>query len=122
MVHARLPAPLAHRLIQRVAGRLRPEHLAIAGTKALDRRLVEQGFGRGEQGQRLGGPQAALVGGVETADASDLVADEIEAQARLLAGGEQVDEADRKCVVEGKSVSVRVDLGGRRVIKKKQTT
>src|SRR3546814_13528301 len=30
--------------------------------------------------------------------------------------------ADRKSVVEGKSVSVRVDLGGRRIIKKKKTT
>src|SRR3546814_4311816 len=29
-------------------------------------------------------------------------------------------EADRKSVVEGKSVSVRVDLGGRRIIKKKK--
>src|SRR3546814_15445585 len=28
-------------------------------------------------------------------------------------------EADRKSVVEGKSVEVRVDLGGRRIIKKK---
>src|SRR3546814_15956215 len=28
------------------------------------------------------------------------------------------DAADRKSVVEGKSVSVRVDLGGRRIIKK----
>src|SRR3546814_14191911 len=28
-------------------------------------------------------------------------------------------ETDRKSVVEGKSVSVRVDLGGRRIIKKK---
>src|SRR3546814_13344566 len=32
-----------------------------------------------------------------------------------LPGGE-----DRKSVVSGKSVSVRVDLGGRRIIKKKQ--
>src|SRR3546814_11710751 len=30
--------------------------------------------------------------------------------------------ADRKSVVSGKSVSVRVDLGGRRVIKKKNTS
>src|SRR3546814_18221796 len=30
-------------------------------------------------------------------------------------------ESDRKSVVSGKSVSVRVDLGGRRIIKKKQT-
>src|SRR3546814_21075442 len=29
---------------------------------------------------------------------------------------------DRKSVVEGKSVSVRVDLGGRRIIKKKKDT
>src|SRR3546814_16759018 len=29
---------------------------------------------------------------------------------------------DRKSVVEGKSVSVRVDLGGRRIIKKKNNT
>src|SRR3546814_1536628 len=29
-------------------------------------------------------------------------------------------EEDRKSVVSGKSVSVRVDLGGRRIIKKKQ--
>src|SRR3546814_13996646 len=29
--------------------------------------------------------------------------------------------SDRKSVVEGKSVSVRVDLGGRRIIKKKKT-
>src|SRR3546814_7892182 len=28
---------------------------------------------------------------------------------------------DRKSVVEGKSVSVRVDIGGRRIIKKKKT-
>src|SRR3546814_16851853 len=31
-----------------------------------------------------------------------------------------VAEGDRKSVVEGKSVSVRVDLGGRRIIKKKK--
>src|SRR3546814_15340534 len=30
------------------------------------------------------------------------------------------DERDRKSVVSGKSVSVRVDLGGRRIIKKKK--
>src|SRR3546814_11452152 len=34
-------------------------------------------------------------------------------------GGELRRPGDRKSVVEGKSVSVRVDLGGRRIIKKK---
>src|SRR3546814_12985959 len=33
--------------------------------------------------------------------------------------GEGIAPLDRKSVVEGKSVSVRVDLGGRRIIKKK---
>src|SRR3546814_16325549 len=31
------------------------------------------------------------------------------------------DRLDRKSVVSGKSVSVRVDLGGRRILKKKKT-
>src|SRR3546814_17118830 len=38
---------------------------------------------------------------------------------RILAGREQ--GAGRKSVVEGKSVSVRVDLGGRRIYKKQTT-
>src|SRR3546814_11507642 len=44
------------------------------------------------------------------------------ARSSSLVGGHPVadpfDQADRKSVVEGKSVSVRVDLGGRRIIKK----
>src|SRR3546814_12370326 len=36
-----------------------------------------------------------------------------------IALGHDLDQ-DRKSVVEGKSVSVRVDLGGRRIIKKKK--
>src|SRR3546814_12897084 len=39
-----------------------------------------------------------------------------------LAIGNAPVERDRKSVVEGKSVSVRVDLGGRGVSKKKKTT
>src|SRR3546814_12580057 len=45
---------------------------------------------------------------------------------RLAADGWQLRalrrRADRKSVVEGKSVSVRVDVGGRRIIKKKKNT
>src|SRR3546814_14906755 len=37
-------------------------------------------------------------------------------------GGQDAGEGDRKSVVEGKSVSVRVDLGGRSNIKNKRTT
>src|SRR3546814_1174632 len=39
---------------------------------------------------------------------------------RNLMGGTARQGADRKSVVQGKSVSVRVDLGGRRIIKKQK--
>src|SRR3546814_19164394 len=39
----------------------------------------------------------------------------------IAAGGDRC-EADRKSVVEGKSVSVRIELGGSRIIKKKTKT
>src|SRR3546814_16352551 len=93
MVHARLPPPVAHRLIERVACRLPAEQVAIGRAETLDRRFVEQGFGCREQLQRLGWAKAALVGGIEAADAFDLVAEEIDAQARFLARREQVEDA-----------------------------
>src|SRR3546814_17730972 len=39
---------------------------------------------------------------------------------QLLGEEDSLYDADRKSVVEGKSVAIRVDLGGRRSIKKKQ--
>src|SRR3546814_14879778 len=42
--------------------------------------------------------------------------------AACFAQAVNLDHLDRKSVVSGKSVSVRVDLGGRRIIKKKITT
>src|SRR3546814_17642677 len=45
----------------------------------------------------------------------DLAVDHVELADHRL----QLGARDRKSVVEGKSVSVRVDLGGRRIIKKK---
>src|SRR3546814_20820414 len=42
-------------------------------------------------------------------------------RAHRKAGPLHRDRSDRKSVVSGKSVSVRVDLGGRRIIKKKNT-
>src|SRR3546814_16568795 len=56
----------------------------------------------------------------------------INAQVQGTVGGDAIEQAqdavsqyygdtlDRKSVVKGKSVSVRVDLGGRRIIKKKK--
>src|SRR3546814_16767372 len=43
-----------------------------------------------------------------------------EGRARLADGKVPLAAPDRKSVVTGKSVSVRVDLGGRRIIKKKK--
>src|SRR3546814_10316488 len=93
MVHARLPPPVADRLIERIARRLPAEQVAIGRAETLDRCFVEQGFGRREQLQRLGGAKAALVGRIEAANALDLVAEEIDAQAGFLARGEQVEDA-----------------------------
>src|SRR3546814_20676184 len=46
-----------------------------------------------------------------------------EAQNRRDPAHQRVEQhVDRKSVVSGKRVSVRVDLGGRRIIKKKKTT
>src|SRR3546814_10825940 len=71
----------------------RSEQVARGRAETLDRRFVEQGFGRREQLQRLGGAKAALVGRIEAANAFDLVAEEIDTQAGFLAGGEQVEDA-----------------------------
>ncbi len=113
MVHPGLPPALAHRLIQRIAGRLRPEQVAIGRAEAFDRVLIEQGLGRGQQLQRLGGAEAALIGGIEAADAFDLVAEKVDTQARLFAGGEQVDNAaaHRKFALVGDGVDAAEPVG-----------
>src|SRR3546814_18577641 len=48
----------------------------------------------------------------------ELHADAVVGEIEAAEGGDQAVGGDRKSVVEGKSVSVRVDLGGRRIIKK----
>src|SRR3546814_17814442 len=53
--------------------------------------------------------EMALIGRMQAAASLD----------RWLSVWEKVTRLDRKSVVSGKSVSVRVDLGGRRIIKKK---
>src|SRR3546814_19951644 len=74
--------------------------------------LVEIGFAAlGDHGS-LQGPERIGVG--EIAVVAEQVGDDREA-ARI-----GVEQRDRKSVVSGKSVSVRVDLGGRRNIKQKK--
>src|SRR3546814_13114131 len=71
-----------------------------------------------------------LVGRVGFADELVLVdaeqrVEQADLRNRRLADADGADrlalDQDRKSVVEGKRVSVRVDLGGRRIIKKKKT-
>src|SRR3546814_13390000 len=71
-----------------------PRYIELA--REVGRTLAERGIGVVYGGGRLG-----LMGAI--------------ADSALDAGG----EVDRKSVLEGKRVSVRVDLGGRRTIKKK---
>ena len=78
MFHARQPAAFADRLVQRIAGGGGAEFLAVAGAEALDRIFVEQGFGGGQEREAVDAADGALVGGVEGADAFDLVAEEVE--------------------------------------------
>ena len=93
MVDAGDPPPVRHRLVERIAGRGGAEQFAIGRAEALDAVLVEQGLGGGQQGEAVDPVDAALGGGIEAAHALDLVAEEIEPQRLLLAGGKQVDEA-----------------------------
>src|SRR3546814_12116971 len=66
-------------------------------------------------------PKAAFGGAVSWRAAIKaamfLTTDNATAQAKLLLGPDK----DRKSVVQGKSGSVRVDIGGGRIIKKKNT-
>ncbi len=88
MLHAGQPPAIADRLIERVAGRGCAELLAVAGAKALDRFLVQQGLAGGHQRERLGLAGTALVGRVEAAHRLDLVAEEVQADGKLFSGGE----------------------------------
>src|SRR3546814_13025515 len=91
--------------------------------QAVDRQPRVRGFG--EQRGQVGNGAAALL--LLAADID--LHEQLRLPARLGAGlGERPHERravdrvdrDRKSAVSGKSVSVRVDLGGRRMIKKKK--
>ena len=118
MLHARHAPPFGHRLIERVARRRRAEGLAVAGAESLDRLLVEQSLGGGEEGEAIDPARRPLVRRVEGADAFDLVAEEVEAQRLFLAAGEQVDQAaahgELALIVHRLSADIAVRLEQRR--------
>src|SRR3546814_20322669 len=68
---------------------------------------------------------AELAGGIVVDAAAPLLAHHLALRQHHVVGEPEVGHAvglvlDRKSVVSGKSVSVRVDLGGRRILKKKK--
>ena len=65
--------------------------------------------------------EMATANGNETADLIKAIADNNKAENESICTDKcKVLIADRKSVVQGKSVQSRVDLGGRRIIKKKK--
>src|SRR3546814_19381321 len=92
----------------------------LADARAEDRRPVvdEEIFHLPEQRGGAGLLVERHGGGLPLADhRRQQRRDDIDASTDRVGG---VGQRDRKSVVSGKSVSVRVDLGGRRIIKKKQ--
>src|SRR3546814_16752973 len=95
----------------------KPHPVAPDGEAAVGVAIVQHDQRIGS-GARQGYAHAHFAGGRNLAlDADDLLA-AFEELGRIRPIGLDP-EIDRKSVVKGKSVSVRVDLGGRRIIKKK---
>src|SRR6476619_3541970 len=92
MFHPAHPAPVRNGLVKGVACRSRSERFPIARAETLDRLLVEQRLGRRHEREGLGSVGRALVGGVKTTKALDLIAEKVEAECHGFAGGEKVDE------------------------------
>src|SRR3546814_20525551 len=86
---------------------------AMGSDTELLQRVEDRRAGRGDG---IGGPQHQRFAQPAHAAAASAVVDP--GQCHELAACE-VDREDRQSVVEGKSVSVRLELGGRRIIKKK---
>ncbi len=114
MLHARQAPPIAHRLIERVAGRIGAKLLAVAGTEPLDALLVEQGLARRHQRKGFGGADGALVGGIERPHRLDLVAEEVEPDRVRQAGGIEVEQAaaHRKFARVRNAVGTVIAIGG----------
>src|SRR3546814_14567823 len=90
--------------------------------------LVKEGAigasGLGDMRSKLDNPAIVWVmlpAGRPTEDTIDALGDIASVGDIIVDGGDRFSKEDRKSVVSGKSVSVGVDLGGRRIITKQQT-
>jgi hypothetical protein len=107
MVEPGQASPFRHRLVERIAGRAGAEQLAIARAEALDRGLVEQRLGGGEEDEAFDRADCALGGGIEPAHRLDLVPEEVEPKRFGLAGREEIDQAAAHGIFAGIRDSVR---------------
>ena len=92
VLHARQTAPFADRFVQRVLRGIGAEHLSIAAAEALDAVVIEQCFACGKQQVRIQPPRAHLRIRIESTQALQLVAEEIEPQCLIHAAGKDVDD------------------------------
>ena len=92
VLHPGKAATVADRFVKRVLRCMRPEHLTIAATEALDAVLVQQRLAGGQEQMRVEPPGAHLRIGIEGAQALQLVAEEIEPQRFLHAARKNVDD------------------------------
>ncbi len=110
MIHARQPTAFGYGLVKRIACRGDAEAFAVTGAETADRFLVHQRLNSGEQIEMVNAVYAALVGGVEAADAFDFVAEEIEPQPNFAARREQVDDtsANRELARFGNGIDSKI--------------
>ena len=92
MLHTRQPAPVADCLIERIAGGIGSEQLAIARAEALDALVIEQGFAGWQQEVLLARADRALGIGIEQPHRFQLVAKEIEPQPDFEPRGEDIED------------------------------
>ena len=90
VLHPGEPAPLADRFVKRVLRGIGPEHLAVPAAEPLDAVLVEQGLAGGQQQMAVEPPGGHLRIRVETAQAFQLVAEEVEPQGLVQPAREDV--------------------------------
>ena len=91
--HAHVPAPRRDRLVERVVAARRAEQGAVAGAEPFDRPVVQEKLADRLQGEGLEALGRALGGGIEAADAVQIVTEKIEAQGLRLARRKDIDDA-----------------------------
>ena len=113
MVHTRQSAAFGHGLIEWIARCGDAKAFAIARAEALNSLLIHQCFDGGQDIKMFNLIDAALVRWVETANAFNFIAEEIEAQANFASRWEQVDDAAADCKLTrvGNGIYTEIAIG-----------